>query len=189
MSLQKLKHTMHCFALIIVATLAFSCAANQQLEHITGTQRLGQFFINNHYLALRLNGTVGGTNNSFDVDTILQRIAVNKNHILLRNAVTCMYLCLDRCGVAYASRNLSSDCFLKEVFTKNNYNVMFKIYDHKLTYIGLDRFGKARRVQLPKRRPLRNMSKYTLVLRKPLNYISVTQCSKQKIVIKHRKCY
>lgn len=178
---------MHRLALV-VAAVASLCYGHQQLEHITGTQRPMQLFINNRLLAVRPNGTIEGTHDASSPDTVLQRVAADKNRIILRNTVTCMHVCLDRCGFMYASATLSKDCFLNEVFTQNNYNVMFKIYDHKITYVALDHRGNPRRVQLPKSRDLRNMSKYTLIMKMPLYYNVVTQCPKQEKMVKHRKC-
>ncbi|AKR14210.1 fibroblast growth factor [Dasychira pudibunda nucleopolyhedrovirus] len=179
---------MHRLALV-VATVASLCAGHAPLQHITGTQRLVQVFIHNRYLAVRSDGTVGGTTHASSLDTVLQRIGYRHGRILLRNAVSCMYVCLDRCGAMYASAALSSDCILNEVILENNYDVLFKIYNGKKTYVALDNAGNPRRVQLPRQRPLRRMSAYTFIMRIPLNYISVSQCAKPNKVIRHRKCH
>ncbi|ABI13813.1 fibroblast growth factor [Anticarsia gemmatalis multiple nucleopolyhedrovirus] len=181
---------MHRFALV-VAAVASLCAC-QQLEHITGSQRLVHMFVHNHYLAVHTDGVVNGTLDPYSLDTVLQRVSRFKHParrtILLRNAISCMHVCLDRCGVMYASAALSSDCFLQETIVENNYDVMFKIYNRKLTYVALDNFGRARRLQLSRRRTLGKLSMYALILRSPLNYTSVSQCPKQTKIVKHRKC-
>lgn len=46
----------------------------------------------------------------------------------------------------------------------NHYDVMYKIYNRRCTYVPLDNFGKPRQVQLFKRRELRNTNKYMLIL-------------------------
>nr|UIX56250.1 Fibroblast growth factor [Hyphantria cunea nucleopolyhedrovirus]UIX56396.1 Fibroblast growth factor [Hyphantria cunea nucleopolyhedrovirus] len=159
------------------------------MQHITGTQRLTHVVIRNRFLAVRPDGVVNGTTDASDLDIILQRVSYHYNRILLRNAISCMYVCLDRCGTMYASAALSSDCILNEIILDNNYDVMFKIYDNKKTYVALNDCGQARRVQLPKRRPLRNMSAYTLILRAPINYFNASKCPKQKKIFRHRKCH
>nr|BBD51188.1 fibroblast growth factor [Samia ricini nucleopolyhedrovirus] len=182
---------MHRFVLaaLAAASLCQLNAAKDELEHITGTGRLVQLFINHRYLAVRPNGIVEGTSDALSADTVLQRVRGNtRGHILLRNAVTCMHVCLDRCGTMYASATVSSDCFLNEMFTETNHNVLHKVYDRKVTYVALDNVGRARRVQISKRRSLRNMSKYTFIMRKPLNYTVITQCPKHKKVVRHRHC-
>ncbi|AAP29818.1 fibroblast growth factor [Choristoneura fumiferana multiple nucleopolyhedrovirus] len=176
---------MHRLALV-VATVASLCAC-RQLDHVTGTQHLVQVFIHNQYLAVRSNGTIGGTTHG-SMDTVLQRVGFSQGRILLRNAISCMHVCLNRCGAMYASIALSSDCILNEVMLEHNYDAMFKIYDGKKTYVALNRDGKPRPVQLPKRRPLRNLRIYAFIMRKPLNYTSVIQCPKQTKIIKHQKC-
>ncbi|AAK85589.1 FGF [Epiphyas postvittana nucleopolyhedrovirus] len=178
---------MHCLALV-VAILACVCCAEKQLDHVTGTRHLVQVFVHNRYLAVRLNGTVEGTEDAFDVDTMLQRVSFRDGRILLRNAITCMHVCLDRCGVMYSTNAMSYDCFLKENYTENNYSVMYKIYKRKRTYVALNNRGRARRVQLPMRRTLRKMSQYALLLLKPVNYTVVVQCNKLKYITKHRQC-
>ncbi|AHD25607.1 fgf [Choristoneura murinana nucleopolyhedrovirus] len=176
---------MHRLALV-VAAVASLCAC-RQLDHVTGTRHLVQVFIHNQYLAVRSNGTVGGTTHA-SMDTVLQRVGFRHGRILLRNALSCMHVCLNRCGAMYASVALSSDCILNEAILENNYDVMFKIYNGKKTYVALNKDGSPRRVQLPKRRPLRNMATYTIIMREPLNYTFVTQCPKQTKIIKHQKC-
>ncbi|AJD09279.1 fibroblast growth factor [Condylorrhiza vestigialis mutiple nucleopolyhedrovirus] len=179
---------MYRFALV-VAAVASLCAC-RQLEHITGTQRLVHIFVHNRYLAVHTDGVVNGTLNPYSLDIVLQRVTHPKRprSILLRNAISCMHVCLDRCGVMYATAALSSDCFLQETVLENNYDVMYKIYNRKLTYIALDNFGKARRLQLSKRRSLGKLSLYALILRNPLNYTSVSKCPNQTKIVKHRKC-
>ena len=173
----------------VVVALAAVCVGHYHMQHITGTQRLTHVVIRNRFLAVRPDGVVNGTNDASDLDIILQRVSYHYNRILLRNAISCMYVCLDRCGTMYASAALSSDCILNEIILDNNYDVMFKIYDNKKTYVALNDCGQARRVQLPKRRPLRNMSAYTLILRAPINYFNASKCPKQKKIFRHRKCH
>ncbi|AGR57160.1 fibroblast growth factor [Choristoneura rosaceana nucleopolyhedrovirus] len=180
-----LKRIMHRLALV-VATVASLCTC-RQLDHVTGTQHLVRVFIHNRYLAVRPDGTVGGTTHA-SMDTILQRVGYHKSRVLLQNAFSCMHVCLDRCGAMYASGALSMDCILNEVILDNNYDVMFKIYNRKKTYVALNNKGRPRRVQLPKRRPLRKMSTHTFIMRIPLNYTSVSKCPKQNKIIRHRKC-
>ena len=179
---------MHRFALV-VAAVASLCAC-RQLEHITGTQRIVHIVVHNRYLAVHTDGVVNGTLDAYSLDTVLQRVTHSERprSILLRNAISCMHVCLDRCGVMYATAALSSDCFLQETMIENNYDVMYKIYNRKLTYIALDNFGKARRLQLSRRRTLGKLSVYALILRKPLNYTNVSKCSIQTKIVKHRKC-
>ncbi|QDL57066.1 FGF [Dione juno nucleopolyhedrovirus] len=175
----------------LVSILASLCLGYEPpLLHITGTQRLTQVFIRHRYLAVRVDGTVAGTTEAHHPDTVLQRVSHSHGRILLRNAVSCMHVCLDRCGAMYASAALSSDCVLNEIMLENNYDVLYKIYNGKKTYVALDNDGRPRRVQLPRRRPLRNMSVYTRILCKPIKHTAVIgrQCPRQNETIEHRKC-
>ncbi|QCF61042.1 fgf [Troides aeacus nucleopolyhedrovirus] len=177
------------YRLLALVALASICSA--LLTHITGTSMPGRLFINRQFLAVSPDGAVYGTIESNHVDTIFKRFAVDINRIVIQNAITCVYLCMDRCGQLYGSKTLSNDCFMREFLEENNYNTYYKVYDRKLTYVALKNNGIPRKLQILKSRKLGKLSVYSIALLKRLSFPIYTSCPniKSEIIVRHRKCY
>nr|WRK23557.1 fibroblast growth factor [Bombyx mori nucleopolyhedrovirus] len=180
------------YRLLALVTLASMADCSALLTHITGTSIPGRLFINRRFLAINPNGTVyGGTIESDNADTTFKRLAVDRNRIVIQNAITCVYLCIDRCGQLYGSKTLSDDCFMREIMEKNNYNTYYKIYDRKLTYVALKNDGTPRKLQISKGRKLGKFSVYAMALLKRLSFPIYTSCPniKNETIVQHRKCH
>ncbi|AGA16186.1 fgf protein [Thysanoplusia orichalcea nucleopolyhedrovirus] len=161
------------------------------LGHITGTSIPVQLFVNRQYLAVTANGAVYGTTVSDSINTVFRRVAGNSGRIIIQNAITCMYLCMDRCGQLYGSKGLSRDCFINESMEENNYNTYYKVYDRKMSYVALANDGSPRRLQISRNRKLGKLSVYALALSTRLDFSIHTTCPiiKKQIVMQHRKCH
>jgi hypothetical protein len=65
---------------------------------------------------------------------------------------TCLYLCLDACGLPYGSRLFTDECLLRENIELDNYNTYSSVRHsdgrHTL-FLALDGHGAPRRVQVP----------------------------------------
>ena len=179
------------YRLLALVALASMTDCSALLTHITGTSIPGQLFINRQFLAVNPDGAVYGTIESDNVDTIFKRVAVDRNRIVIQNAITCVYLCMDRCGQLYGSKTLSKDCFMREFLEKNNYNTYYKVYDRKLTYVALKNDGTPRKLQISKSRKLGKLSVYAMALLKRLSFPIYTSCPniKSEIIVRHRKCH
>jgi len=65
---------------------------------------------------------------------------------------TCLYLCLDACGLPYGSRLFTDECLLRENIELDNYNTYSSVRhsDERHTlFLALDGHGVPRRVQVP----------------------------------------
>lgn len=159
------------------------------LKYITGTQRPIQLFLNKQYLQILPNGVINGTSNSNSMYTVIRRKSFRRSIITLQNPITCMYVCMDKCGFHYGSKILSKDCFFEEIIEENNYNTYSRVYNKKRTYLAFNNYGHSRRTQLPIGRPLFKMATYVLTLLKRLNNDIYTMCpSFNSIILQHRKC-
>jgi Fibroblast growth factor len=159
------------------------------MNYFAGTQRPVQIFINKKYLQVLPNGAVNGTTDGNSMYTVLRRYSYKKSFVILRNAITCMYVCMNRCGMVYGSNNFTKDCYFKEHMEKNNYNTYFRISHRKRTFLALDNFGHHRRTQLSLQRPLSNMAKYVLTLLKRLPNKMYTVCPRNSVIFnRFRKC-
>ncbi|XP_052852119.1 uncharacterized membrane protein DDB_G0293934 isoform X4 [Drosophila gunungcola] len=72
-------------------------------SHLAWTSRKIQLYIKNRILQLMRDGTVNGTQDENSEFTILQRSTVDVGRIKLQSVATCLYLCMDACGVPYGS--------------------------------------------------------------------------------------
>lgn len=73
-------------------------------------------------------------------------------------------------------KDLSDDCVFEEHIEENNYNTYSRIRGGKKTFLALDNRGRARRTQLPARRPLGNLSGYALSLTRRWDGARPAQC-------------
>ncbi|KOB71152.1 Fibroblast growth factor [Operophtera brumata] len=65
----------------------------------------------------------------------------------------------------------------EEHIEKNNYNTYSRVRNGKKTFLALDMFGKARRMQIPvTREHLGNLSKYALAMTTPAKWKGQTHC-------------
>ncbi|XP_036672698.3 probable serine/threonine-protein kinase DDB_G0278665 isoform X4 [Drosophila suzukii] len=72
-------------------------------SHLAWTSRKIQLYIKNHILQIMRDGVVNGTQFENSEFTILQRSTVDVGRIKLQSVATCLYLCMDACGVPYGS--------------------------------------------------------------------------------------
>ncbi|UZE89786.1 FGF [Parapoynx stagnalis nucleopolyhedrovirus] len=159
------------------------------MEHFAGTQRPVHIFLNRRYLQVLPNGMVNGTSIRNSMYIVFRRESYKKSFVILRNAITCMYVCMDKCGFLYGTNFFSKDCYFKEHMEENNYNTYFRIYNRKRTFLALDNFGRSRRTQISLRRHISKMSTYVLTLLKRLPNKMYTVCPKSDILLKRqRKC-
>ncbi|XP_039231409.1 rho GTPase-activating protein gacF isoform X4 [Drosophila yakuba] len=72
-------------------------------SHLAWTSRKIQLYIKNRILQILRDGVVNGTQDENSEFTILQRSTVDVGRIKLQSVATCLYLCMDACGVPYGS--------------------------------------------------------------------------------------
>ncbi|AKN81003.1 Fibroblast growth factor [Lonomia obliqua multiple nucleopolyhedrovirus] len=182
---------MHLIAtLAIVFLLLIWQNDSSDLNHITGTYRPMQLFINKRYLQILPHGKIQGTTNSNSMYTILRRrhVAKIKNYITIQNAFTCMYLCIDNCGRYYGAVKLSKDCFFRERIEKNHYNTYSKVYNKTKTYIALSNIGLPKKIKMPQTYPIGKIFKYVMAIPVNLKLKFYKQCLNIKPHLGYRKC-
>lgn len=139
-------------------------------------------YVKNRYLKIAADGNVTGTNEDDSEFTILQRSSVNTGQVKFQSVATCMFLCMDTCGLLYGSREWDEECTFNEMIEQHHYNTYSsaKFSNEKRTlYLALNKFGMPRRVQLRGRQPLGKMSMYTRVLTQPVSNKKVEKIEKQ----------
>ncbi|XP_049782675.1 uncharacterized protein LOC126184341, partial [Schistocerca cancellata] len=102
--------------------------------------------------------------------SILQRTSVNKGQLKIQGVATCLYLCMDSCGLLYGSKEFTKDCIFNEIFEQHHYNTYTsaRYSDGRRTlYVALNKRGLPRKVQVRAGAPLRRLSTYTRTLTKP----------------------
>lgn len=136
------------------------------LSHITGSARKIQMHIKNRYLQILPDGTVNGTSNDGSDYTILQRHSVKTGQLLVQSVATCLFLCMDSCGLLYGSRNSTGDCVFNETFVHSYITYSSSKYsnDRRTLYIALNKRGQSRKLQVQKKAPLGKLSSYAMVL-------------------------
>ncbi|KAI8044377.1 hypothetical protein M5D96_000533, partial [Drosophila gunungcola] len=95
---------------------------------------------------------------------ILQRSTVDVGRIKLQSVATCLYLCMDACGVPYGSKDFTDDCVFNENMGLQNYNTYSSTYHsqaRRVFYLALNGSGQPRRTQIPASRSLGKLSTYT----------------------------
>lgn len=136
------------------------------LSHITGTARKIQMYIKNRYLQILPDGAVNGTNDDGSDYTILQRHSVRTGQLLIQSVPTCMFLCMDSCGLLYGSRNFTGDCVFNETFVHSYITYSSSKYsnERRTLYIALNKRGQSRKVQVQKQAPLGKLFTYAMVV-------------------------
>ncbi|XP_043257968.1 uncharacterized protein LOC122400511 [Colletes gigas] len=97
---------------------------------------------------------------------IFQRTSVSRGQLRIQGVATCLYLCMDSCGLLYGSRDYTDDCVFNETLEQHNYNTYSSAKwstTKKTLYLGLNRRGQPRRVQA-KGHNLGRLSAYARVL-------------------------
>ncbi|XP_017848754.1 putative uncharacterized protein DDB_G0282129 [Drosophila busckii] len=134
------------------------------ISHLAGPSRKIQLYIKNRMLQLLPDGSVNGTTDEQSEYTILQRSTVDVGRIKIQSVATCLYLCMDACGAAYASKDFTDDCVFNENMELHNYNTYSSTYNSnakRVFYLALNRHGTPRRTQIPTSRTLGKLSTYT----------------------------
>ncbi|XP_026672686.1 uncharacterized protein LOC108628914 isoform X2 [Ceratina calcarata] len=149
------------------------------LSHITGASRKIQMYIKNRHLQILPDGTVNGSNDDTSDYTIFQRMSVSRGQLRIQGVATCLYLCMDSCGLLYGSREYTDDCVFNETLEQHNYNTYSSAKwstAKKTLYLGLNRRGQPRRVQA-KGHNLGRLSAYARVLTQvaPLDRVEALQ--------------
>ncbi|XP_026822974.1 uncharacterized protein LOC113561007 [Rhopalosiphum maidis] len=159
----------------VVAAVAGSTARNGRsatnLSHITGTARKIKMFIKNRYLQVFPDGTVNSTAEDTNDYVILQRTSVNMGQLNIQGVATCMYLCMDACGLLYGSKDFEDECVFNEMIEQNHYNTYSSVKytnDRRTLYLALNKRGAPRKVQIKADAPLGKLSTYTRVLTQPV---------------------
>ncbi|XP_063980483.1 uncharacterized protein LOC135164245 [Diachasmimorpha longicaudata] len=120
------------------------------LSHITGASRKIRMYIKNRHLQILPDGTVNGSNDDTSDYTIFQRTSVSRGQLRIQGVATCLYLCMDSCGLLYGSHEYTEDCLFNETLEQHNYNTYSSVRwstPRKTLYLGLNRHGQPRRVQ------------------------------------------
>uniref|UniRef100_A0A0A9WU13 Fibroblast growth factor n=1 Tax=Lygus hesperus TaxID=30085 RepID=A0A0A9WU13_LYGHE len=101
------------------------------------------------------------------VAAVLQRSSVSLGQVKIQGVATCMFLCMDMCGIPYSSREFTDECVFNEKIEQHSYNTYSstKYSNAKRTlYLGMTRKGEARRVQVRTGTVLGRLSTFTRVL-------------------------
>ncbi|XP_043282863.1 uncharacterized protein bnl [Venturia canescens] len=136
------------------------------LSHISGASRKIQMYIKNRHLQILRDGTVNGSTDDTSEYTIFQRTSVSRGQLRIQGVATCLYLCMDSCGLLYGSREYTEECVFNETLEQHNYNTYSSVRwstPKKSLYLGLNRRGQPRRVQA-KGHNLGRLSAYARVL-------------------------
>ncbi|XP_025409378.1 uncharacterized protein LOC112682844 [Sipha flava] len=153
-----------------------SSRSSDSLSHIVGTARKIKMFIRHRYLQLFLDGTVNSTYSDTSDYVILQRTSVNLGQLKIQGVATCMYLCLDACGLLYGSKDFLDECVFNETIEQDHYNTYSSAKysdDSRTLYLGINKSGLPRQVQVKANAPLGKLSKSTHVLTQPVSQKTV----------------
>ncbi|XP_051862573.1 protein kinase 4 isoform X2 [Drosophila albomicans] len=137
-----------------------------------------QIYIKNRFLQILPDGTVNGTTSDHSDYAILQRSAVDVGRIKIQSVATCLYLCMDACGVLYAWKDFTDDCVFNENMELQNYNTYSSTYNsnaRRVSYLALNRHGQPRRMQIPASRSLGKLTTYTNAITEPVPQLRVDQ--------------
>ncbi|XP_011633000.1 uncharacterized protein LOC105424460 isoform X2 [Pogonomyrmex barbatus] len=138
------------------------------LSHITGSFRKIQLYIRHRHLQILPDGTVNGSNDDTSDYTIFQRISVSRGQLRIQGIATCMYLCMDACGLPYGSMEFTQDCIFNETMETQNYNTYISARwstKERTLYLGMDNSGKPRTITITgEDRKLGKMFDYARVL-------------------------
>ncbi|KAH8311091.1 hypothetical protein KR044_004327 [Drosophila immigrans] len=148
------------------------------ISHLAEPSRKIQIYIKNRFLQLLPDGTVNGTTSDHSDYAILQRSAVDVGRIKIQSVATCLYLCMDACGVLYAWKDFTDDCVFNENMELQNYNTYSSTYNsnaRRVSYLALNRHGLPRRMQIPASRSLGKLTTYTNAITEPVPQLRVDQ--------------
>ncbi|XP_073986105.1 fibroblast growth factor branchless isoform X2 [Rhodnius prolixus] len=99
--------------------------------------------------------------------SMLQRSSVTMGQVKIQGVTTCMYLCMDVCGIPYASREFTDECVFNEMIEEHHYNTYSSAkYSNtrRTLYLAMNKRGQPRRVLIRSGSPLGKLSTYTRVL-------------------------
>ncbi|CAB3365342.1 Hypothetical predicted protein [Cloeon dipterum] len=122
------------------------------LEQILGASRKVQLFIKNRHLQILPGGKVNGTYDDQSDLTVFQRSTVRIGVLQVQSVATCLYLCLDGCGLPYGSKRFTDECLLRENIELDHYNTYSSVRHSDIRhtlFLALDGHGRPRRVQVP----------------------------------------
>ncbi|XP_044014124.1 putative uncharacterized protein DDB_G0291812, partial [Aphidius gifuensis] len=128
---------------------AIRAERSANLSHITGPSKKIQIFIKNRFLQIFPDGTVNGSSDPSNY-TIIQRTSVSIGQLKIQGVATCLYLCMDACGLVYGSREYTDECVFNEMLEQSRYNTYSSVRwstPRKTYYLGLNRNGQPRKVQ------------------------------------------
>ncbi|XP_046751723.1 uncharacterized protein LOC124414729 [Diprion similis] len=137
------------------------------LSHITGTSRKIRLYLNYRYLQILPDGTVNGSEDAASDYTILQRASVAKGLLRIQGVATCLFLCMDSCGLPYGSRYSTADCVFNETMEHHNWNTYSSkrwSTRRKTLYLGLKNDGQPKKVHTKGHEPLGHLSAYATIL-------------------------
>ncbi|XP_019884050.2 uncharacterized protein LOC105254412 [Camponotus floridanus] len=158
------------------------------LSHITGSSRKIQMYVRNRHLQILPDGTVNGSNDDSSDYTIFQRISVSRGQLKIQGVATCLYLCMDSCGLLYGSREFTIDCVFNETLEQHNYNTYSSARwstTKKTLYLGLDRRGRSKKVIVTRGHHLGKLSAYARVLTKVAPFDRVEALHRRMLGAQH----
>ncbi|XP_024084632.1 uncharacterized protein LOC106665308 isoform X2 [Cimex lectularius] len=171
--------------LIVLVSAAVLASGPSHLANMTGSGRKIRIFLNKHYLQLNSNGTVSGADDQTVTSeyrtfkgriqgSILLRSSVNVGQVKLKGVTTCMYLCMNVCGLPYASRGFTDECVFNEAIGDHYYNSYTSTKysnSNRTFYLGMRNTGVPRKVLVRSGRNLGTLSQFTRALTQPVEAI------------------
>lgn len=119
------------------------------LSALYGPGRPMRMFINERHLQILPDGTVNGTFDDGDY-TLLHRLSVNRQQVHIQSLATCLYLCMDSCGLLYGSEAATEECVFKEHFnTETKYTTFMSMRysnERRIQYVALNKNGRPRKL-------------------------------------------
>ncbi|XP_041949182.1 fibroblast growth factor 1-like [Alosa sapidissima] len=98
-----------------------------------------------HHLRLQLDGTVDGSRNENDLNTVLRVQAVSLGVVVIKGNETGHYLAMDKNGRLYGSLLLNDECYFLEHMEENHYNTYrSNKYRDGQWYVGLKKDGRTK---------------------------------------------
>lgn len=176
-----------CAPVDIITDTGIRSERSANLSHITGASRKIQMYIKHRHLQILPDGTVNGSHDDTSDFTVLQRSSVSIGQLRIQGVATCLYLCMDSCGLLYGSREFTEDCVFKETLEQHNYNTYSSVHwstSRKTLYLGLSNQGSPRRVQV-KGHNLGRLSTYARVLTQFVSQERVEGLHRRMLGAKH----
>ncbi|XP_071638854.1 uncharacterized protein [Temnothorax longispinosus] len=133
-----------------IGDAAIRAERSANLSHMTGLSRGKiQMYIKNRHLQILPDGTVSGSNDDTSDYTIFHRRTTAIGQVTMQSMATCLFLCMDSCGVLYGSLNCTKACIFNETLEQHNYNTYISAHwskENETLYIGMDRYGHPKKV-------------------------------------------